>query len=171
MKMRIEMGSRAEPVQDAIRLIYARARVACHLVDVASLPRDEFAYPGTLRDALIEAVLDGSKTTTTSLLEEYRRAHESIRPVDTLSVPIDSGGRPVCVLRQMAVRICRIDEVGAAHARHEGEGFRDVASWRRAHEGFWSSDEFLDGIGTRDLRITDSTEVVCERFVLVQRLR
>lgn len=35
------------------------------------LPIFEFAFPGPLRDKLVSAVLDGTKTTTTGLLHDY----------------------------------------------------------------------------------------------------
>lgn len=41
--------------------------------DVAELPKAEFAFPGPLRDRLVAAVLDGSKTATTGLVAEYER--------------------------------------------------------------------------------------------------
>jgi uncharacterized protein YhfF len=37
----------------------------------ADLPIFEFAFPGPLRDKLVAAVLDGTKTTTTGLLQDY----------------------------------------------------------------------------------------------------
>jgi uncharacterized protein YhfF len=36
----------------------------------ADLPAFEFGFPGPLRDALVAAVLDGTKTATTALLQD-----------------------------------------------------------------------------------------------------
>ena len=35
------------------------------------LPVAEFGFPGPLRDQLVAAILDGSKTTTTGLVADY----------------------------------------------------------------------------------------------------
>ena len=35
------------------------------------LPIAEFAFPGPLRDQLVAAILDGTKTTTTGLVADY----------------------------------------------------------------------------------------------------
>ena len=50
----------------------------------------EFAFPGPLRDQLVAAILDGTKTTTTGLAEDYEREGEPLpRPGDR-EVVIDS---------------------------------------------------------------------------------
>ena len=37
------------------------------------LPVAEFAFPGPLRDLLVAAILDGTKTTTTGLLVDFEQ--------------------------------------------------------------------------------------------------
>ncbi|MCI1219402.1 MAG: ASCH domain-containing protein [Bifidobacterium sp.] len=148
----------------------AGAPIAAGGIDVDKLPRDEFAYPGPLRDKLIAAILDGSKTTSTGLLAEYLKDGDEISPVGELSVPVDSQGKPVCVLRQEEAYTCRLADVTLEHAINEGEGYRTVAAWRREHERFWSSPEFLAELDDPGFRLDDDTMVVCERFRLIQRL-
>ena len=46
--------------------------------DPADLPRNEFAFPGPLRDKLVAAILDGSKTATTGLLIDYEHEGEPL---------------------------------------------------------------------------------------------
>lgn len=36
--------------------------------EIAGLPVEEYGFPGPLRDALVDAILDGRKTSTTSLV-------------------------------------------------------------------------------------------------------
>ena len=42
-------------------------------MDAGRLSVGEFAFPGPLRDQLVAAILDGAKTTTTGLLDDYER--------------------------------------------------------------------------------------------------
>ena len=128
----------------------------------------EYAFSGEMRDQLIEAILDGGKTTTTSLLEEYRVSGEPLpRPGDR-EILINSDGTANGVLAITDVRICRLDEVTEEHARGEGEGYESVAEWRSGHELFWISPEFQEA--NPGLVIGDETEVVCTRFEFLASL-
>lgn len=91
------------------------------MADAASLPTAEFAFPGRLRDRLVAAILDGSKTSTTGLALEYER-EERLPQVGDRSVLVDSDGRPVAVLEVTSVRVAPLAEVDLSHARDEGEG-------------------------------------------------
>jgi uncharacterized protein YhfF len=52
-------------------------------MEAGRLSVGEFAFPGPLRDQLVAAILDGAKTTTTGLLEDYEREGEPLpRPGD-----------------------------------------------------------------------------------------
>ncbi|MDF7665298.1 ASCH domain-containing protein [Bifidobacterium sp. ESL0745] len=139
-------------------------------IDLTTLERDEYGFPGPMRDRLVEAILDGRKTRTTSLLAEYQHDHEPLPQVGKLAVVIDSEDKPVCVTRLMGVTVCKISDIADEHARGEGEEYDDVAGWRKAHEQFWQSNEFLEELGDCDFQVSDDTEVVCERFSVVKRL-
>ena len=77
----------------------------------------EFAFPGPLRDQLVAAVLSGAKTTTTGLLDDYKRDGEPLpRPGDR-EVVIDSAGEPVALTEIVTVRVVRVGDVDLAHAR------------------------------------------------------
>ncbi|OEU96580.1 ASCH domain-containing protein [Streptomyces oceani] len=133
------------------------------------LPPAEFAFPGPLRDQLVAAILEGSKTTTTSLHLEYE--HEGVplpRPGDR-SVVIDSDGEAVAVIEVTEVRLLRLAEVDLAHAVDEGEGYRTVAEWRAGHEDFWHSAELRASLGDPEFTVDDETLVVTERFRLLVR--
>ena len=128
----------------------------------------EYAFPGELRDQLIESILDGEKTTTTSLVGEYRAAGDPLpRPGDR-EVLVNSDGTANGVLAITDVRICRLDEVAEDHALGEGEGYESVAEWRSGHEMFWNSPEFQEA--NPDLVVDDATEVVCTRFEFLASL-
>ena len=63
-------------------------------------PVTEFAFPGPLRDELVAAVLDGTKTATTGLLQDYELDGEPLPVVGARSAVVVSAGecrpRPCC---------------------------------------------------------------------------
>jgi len=126
----------------------------------------EFAFPGPLRDQLVAAVLDGSKTTTTSLLTEYERAGEPPPAPGRRHAVADSAGHLVAVIETTAVRVLRLGEVDLDHALGEGEGFTTVAEWRTGHEQFWHSPEMRAELGDPGFTVSDDTLVVAETFRL-----
>lgn len=136
-------------------------------VPISELPRGEFAFPGLLRDALVTAILDGTKTTTTSLLAEHPRDHDPREDVGTLEAVLDSHDNVVCAIRTIEVQVCRLADVSDEHAIAEGEGYADASEWRAGHEEFWRSPEFVEYIG--ELEIDDDTQVVCQRFAVEGR--
>src|SRR5688572_21860811 len=69
----------------------------------ADLPLFEFAFPGPLRAQLVAAVLDGSKTTTTGLLQDYEIDDEPLPVVGTRWAVVDSAGHPVAVIELTGV--------------------------------------------------------------------
>lgn len=135
-----------------------------------NLPPLEFAFPGPLRDQLVEAVLSGAKTTTTAVLADYEACGDPLPVVGELMAVVDSAGRPVGVLEVTDVRVLRLADVELRHARDEGEGFASVAEWRSAHEGFWHGPQMREVIGDPQFTVDDDTQVVAERFRLVTRL-
>ncbi|TWV53463.1 ASCH domain-containing protein [Streptomyces misionensis] len=100
----------------------------------AFLPKAEFAFPGPLRDRLVAAILDGSKTATTALLARYEHEGEPLPSVGRRSVVVDSGDRPVAVIEVTEVRVVSLDEVDLTYALDEGEGYTTVRDWRAEHE-------------------------------------
>jgi uncharacterized protein YhfF len=66
--------------------------------DLASMHKVEFAFPGPLRDQLVAAILNGSKTSTTGLVVDYEHEGEPLPEVGSRSVVIDSDDRPVAVI-------------------------------------------------------------------------
>ncbi|WEV74544.1 ASCH domain-containing protein [Bifidobacterium sp. ESL0798] len=146
------------------------AEAGIDAIDVSALDRDEYGFPGPLRDRLVEAILDGRKTRTTSLLVEYQHDHEPLPQVGKLAVVLDSDDKAVCITRLEEVTVCNIRDITDEHARGEGEGYDDVAAWRKAHAQFWESPEFRQEIGDDTFAVDDDTEVVCERFRVIRRL-
>lgn len=139
--------------------------------DIASLPRAEFAFPGLLRDQLVAAVLDGSKTSTTGLVIDYEHEGWPLPSVGSRSVVVDSDDRPVAVIEVTGVRVVPLAEVDFAHVVDEGEGDTSIAGWRANHERFWHSDEMRAALEDPEFTVDDATMVILERFRLVADLR
>jgi uncharacterized protein YhfF len=137
--------------------------------DFSGLPIEEYAFPGPLRDRLVAAILDGTKTSTTSLAVEYENAAEALPRVGDRGAVVDSDGEPVCVTEVTSVRVAALGEVDLAHAIAEGEGFTTVAAWRAGHEGFWHGAEFRAELRDAVFAVTDETLAVLVRFRLVGR--
>jgi uncharacterized protein YhfF len=134
------------------------------------LPKAEFAFPGPLRDTLVEAILSGAKTSTTGLEIDYQREPEPLPVVGRRCLVVDSADQPVAIIEITEVRIVRIGDIDLAHAIDEGEGYASVADWRDGHERFWHSDEYRDFLGDPEFVISDDTRAVAERFKVVERL-
>lgn len=135
--------------------------------DGPALPLMEFAFPGPLRDQLVAAVLDGSKTSTTGLLADYRHAGDPLPVAGQRYSVVDSAGDSVAVIEVTQVRVVPLTEVDLAHAIDEGEGYTSLDHWRTAHERFWHGPEMRAAVGDPTFTVDDTTPVVLERFRLV----
>jgi uncharacterized protein YhfF len=133
-------------------------------MEAGRLSVGEFAFPGPLRDQLVAAILDGTKTTTTGLAADYERDGEPLpRPGDR-EVVIDSAGEPVALIEIVTVRVVRIGDVDLAHALGEGEGYASVADWRAGHEAFWHSNAMRAYVGDPAFTVNDDTLAVAVAF-------
>lgn len=132
------------------------------------LPVAEFGFPGPLRDQLVAAILDGTKTTTSSLLAGYGR-DEPLPGPGLRQAVVDSSGHRVAVIETTSVRVIRLGDIDLAHALGEGEGYRSVAEWRAGHERFWHSPEVRSELGDPEFTVNDDTLVVAQAFSLLER--
>ena len=140
-------------------------------VDPTALPKAEFGFPGPLRDKLVAAILDGSKTSTTGLIVSYEHDGEALPVVGERHTVVDSADRPVAVIEVTEVRVVPLAQVDLAHAVDEGEGFTTVAEWRADHEAFWRSSEMREAMDDPEFDVHDDTAAVLERFRMVADLR
>lgn len=136
----------------------------------AGLPSAEFGFPGPLRDRLVAAILDGSKTSTTGLVADYRHEGQPLPVAGARELVVDSAGRAVALIEYTEVRVAPLRDVDLAHAVDEGEGATSVAEWRRDHEVFWHSPEMRQALDDPDFTVDDDTEAVLQRFRVVERL-
>jgi uncharacterized protein YhfF len=138
---------------------------------LASMPRAEFGFPGPLRDRLVAAILDGSKTSTTGLVVSYEHEGEALPEVGIRAVVVDSDGQPVAVIEVTGVSVVPLADVDLAHVLDEGEGDTSVTGWRAGHEQFWHSEEMRAAMDDPAFTVNDATLAVLERFRLVTDLR
>jgi uncharacterized protein YhfF len=134
------------------------------------LPLAEFAFPGPVRDALVAAILAGTKTSTTGLHEELVREGAPIGSVGDRELVVDSDGHGVAVIETTEVEVKRMGDVDLLFAIEEGEGFETLDEWREAHVRFFTSPEMVELLGDPRVLIDDDTLVVCYRFRLLERL-
>ena len=132
--------------------------------DVGNLSKDEFAFPGPERDRLVEAILDGRKTATTSLMAEFIHDHEPPPSSGRRTVLLDSDDQPVALLRYVSVSVTRLGLVKLQHVLNEGEGYKSLTEWREIHESFWTSENMLQALDDPDFTVDDQTLVVLETF-------
>lgn len=108
-------------------------------------------------DELLELVLAGVKTATSSARRDYAEDGEGLPEEGELSIITDGAGHPRALIQTTGVRTVAFDQVDAAHARAEGEGDLSVANWRQVHRTFF--EQSADGAP-----VTDDMPVVLEEF-------
>ena len=114
--------------------------------------------PGELRTHLNTLVLNGVKTATAGLLDEYASDGEELEHVGERLALVNDHDALLGVVEVTDVQTCRFAEVPWDFARAEGEGDRSIEEWRAGHAAYWAR------IGTP---VTDDTQIVCIRFRLV----
>ena len=113
-------------------------------------------------DQLAKLVLDGVKTSTSSLRYWYDFENEPLPRAGEYSVILDSNGDAVCVIQTTKVYIAPFAQINERHAWKEGEGDRSLSYWRTVHHWFFSEELLSVGV-----TFHPDMEVVCEEFVRV----
>jgi uncharacterized protein YhfF len=129
----------------------------------------EFGFPGPLRDRLVEAVLAGVKTATSSLLADWERDGEQPPAAGERLTVIDSAGLPVGIIEILKTEVLAMSEVDDGVARAEGESYQTAAGWRAEHERFWREEVFADREADMPV-LDDSTPVLVQWFRLHERI-
>jgi uncharacterized protein YhfF len=148
-------------------------------VDATALPRLNAAFrldgppcwfgaPGAMRRDLTARVLSGVKTATAGLRAEFALDGHDLPHAGTRSAVIDDDGMVVAVMTTTRLDVVRLADVTWAFARDEGEGFVDVADWRRQHEAYWNAHSVpaLRAALDPSFALTDDTQVACEWFTV-----
>ncbi|WP_051298152.1 ASCH domain-containing protein [Brevibacterium album] len=114
-------------------------------------------------DQLLELVLAGIKTATSSSLWDLDATGEPVPQVGDLSILLDGRDRPRAVIETVDVVTVPFSAVSAEHAYAEGEDDRTLETWRSGHEAFWRRYAESSRVFAADM------PVVCERFRLLWR--
>lgn len=121
-----------------------------------------FGNTSRMADELGSLVLQGVKTATCSMLWEYESDGEPVPAVGELSIILDGGDLPLCIIETVAVEIKPMNEVDAQFAFDEGEGDRSWAYWQSAHWRYFSKI-----CAQKKLSPAENMPLVCERFRVV----
>ena len=136
----------------------------CKSRNITETEYEAWAF-GEAPDELLELVLQGVKTATSSAFDLYELEGESVPQAGEYSVLLDSCGNAVCVIQTTKVYVERFDKVSEEHAYKEGEGDRSLDYWREVHENFFTN--CLKEVG---LAFDGNRKVVCEEFEVVYSL-
>lgn len=109
-----------------------------------------------LADELLALILMGRKTATCWSATDGEKGTQAGKQW----VVLDGLGRPRAVLETIELTLRRFSEVDGAFAFEEGEDDRSLASWRKAHETYF----------TRNGCFASDMLLYCERFRLVETL-
>jgi len=115
-----------------------------------------------LADELLELVLTGKKTGTSTLAIELERQGEKMPRVGDCNVILGGKGKPTAIIRTTSVEIKPFSEVEEAFAHSEGEDDRTLESWRREHLKYWTR------VGQKlGFAMKEDLLVICQNFELV----
>lgn len=133
------------------------------------IPLFELGEPGLMRDRLVDAVLQGRKTATSSLRVFYEMDDAWLPQVGDRFQLVDSTRETLGVVETTRVDLVRLSAVGDEVAQAEGEDFANAFEWRAAHVAFWDRyrEDVRRYLGDQSWAIDDRTEVVVEYFNLV----
>lgn len=128
-----------------------------------TVPPQAWSFGGddSLGDTLVEAVLSGAKTATSSALSDYEDEEATLPQPGELAIVLDGAGHPRALIRTTAVDVVPFDEVTEEFALAEGEGDGSLEEWRAEHEQF-----FRSSLG-EGREFAPDLPVVCERFELL----
>ncbi len=111
-------------------------------------------------DDLIELIISGKKTATSSLFLSYDL--DKLPKVGDYNIIVNEKKEAKCIIKIVNVYKSRFNEVSISHAFKEGEGNRSLEYWQEVHKVFF--EEELKKIGKT---FNSDIIVLCEEFELV----
>ncbi|MCW2839585.1 MAG: hypothetical protein JWR55_1068 [Aeromicrobium sp.] len=126
--------------------------------EALSPPAWSFGATPEQAGALVDLVLDGTKTATAGAQWDYEHEDEPLPRVGDLAIVLDGAEHPRALIEVTQVDVVPFGQVDAEHARREGEGDRSLVHWRTVHERFFTEH------ATHDRGFSPDMPVVLERF-------
>ena len=117
-----------------------------------------------MADELGDLIVRGVKTATCSALWEWEAEGKPIPHEGLITVVLDGGGEPLCIVETTEVTVRKYNEVDSEFAQAEGEGDFSLEYWREAHRNFFT--RTLPKIGKE---FSEDMPLVCERFQLIHK--
>ena len=103
------------------------------MTDWRGLESFSFGDSPELADELAALVLSGIKTATC-----WAASDGASTQVGKRMVVLSGSGEPVAVIETVELTQRQFNDADAAFAYDEGEGYRSLAYWRRAHLGYFT---------------------------------
>lgn len=122
-----------------------------------------FCMTEELANSLLQLVLTGKKTATTSSLPLYEAAGQRQPKLGDLSVVTDWGGTPHCVIETTAVCEMPFREMTFEICKREGED-DTLESWQQGHALFFTEEGEQMGYG-----FSPDMPIIFEDFEIVYR--
>ena len=117
-----------------------------------------------MADELGALIVQGVKTATCSALWEWEAEGSPIPEVGLITIALDGGDEPLCIVESVEVAIRNYNEVDADFAREEGEGDLSLNYWREAHKNYFSR-----GLPKVGKEFSEDMPLVCEKFKLIYK--
>jgi uncharacterized protein YhfF len=115
-------------------------------------------------DAGAKLILDGIKTTTSSLMLEWETSGDTPPFPGALSILLDGRNEAVAVVETKKTELIPFNKVDAAFAKAYGEWDRTLETWRAKNFAYYT--ELAKELGGT---MTEDTELLCEWFEVVVR--
>lgn len=125
-----------------------------------------FGDSPSMKDELIELVINGDKRATASLVEEYTQDDLDVPVMGDLSVVLDGKGTPRVIVRTTEAEWVPFDDVSASFAHDEGEGDRSLSDWREGHQRYFGREA-----DRRKIAFTGESLILCERFEVIYQAK
>lgn len=98
-----------------------------------------FDLTETSANALLELVLSGEKTATSSSLYYFKNTNIKVPEPGDLSIVTDWSGTPKCVIETIEVTILPFKDITFEMCKHEGED-DSLESWQNGHTRFFTEE-------------------------------
>ncbi|MBZ5960132.1 ASCH domain-containing protein [Leuconostoc gasicomitatum] len=124
-------------------------------------PRSEWQF-GAAPSQLVDLVIIGQKTATSSYFPAYAFDKESVPSVGHLNLILDDKLVPKVLTVNTKVMLQSYDQIGDDIAFLEGEGTQDLIYWRQVHEPFFAevAKEIGQSFIPQDLVVTEYFKVL-----------